>query len=166
MTKIARMLALSLLFFTSFTASVNAAGGLQTFDGKPDSIDAYIGNDKWLVVVFWAHNCHICDIEAESYAQFHDDNNAGNASVLGVSIDGLAGKNAARGFIDRHDLPFPNLIGDTMESTLQLYSDLVGSSFVGTPTVLLIDPQGELRAAQAGAVPPDAIEAYIARNTP
>jgi len=45
------------------------------------------------------------------------------------------------------------------------YGMLTGASFRGTPTILIYDPDGELRAAQAGAVPVDVIEAYIAKHS-
>ena len=45
------------------------------------------------------------------------------------------------------------------------YMNLTQEQFRGTPTILLYDPSGQLRAAQPGAVPVSSIEAYIARNT-
>jgi len=37
-----------------------------------------------------------------------------------------------------------------------------GSQFIATPTFVLIDGKGEVRAAQVGAVPTDIIERFIA----
>jgi len=42
---------------------------------------------------------------------------------------------------------------------------LTGSRWVGTPTFLVFGPDGELMAKQAGAVPTDLIEQFIAANT-
>ena len=43
---------------------VAQAGGLQDFDGQPKSISDYAGKGKWLVVMIWASDCHICNQEA------------------------------------------------------------------------------------------------------
>lgn len=134
------------------------------FAGEPRSIASFTGNGKWLVVKVWAHNCHVCNQEAENYAQFHEAHKDSDATVLGVSLDGAADKAAAEAYIARHDLPFPNLIGEPQAVMLQ-YMMLTGTQFRGTPSILLYDPEGTLRAAQAGAVPIASIEAYIARNS-
>lgn len=135
----------------------------QDFDGQPRSVESFAGNGKWLVVMIWAHDCHVCNQEAEAYAQFHYEHEDQDAGVLGISLDGQAGKSGAEAFVTRHDLPFPNLLGELIP-TMRYYATLTGSSFRGTPTLLLFGPDGELRAAQAGAVPVSSIEAYIARN--
>ena len=87
-----------------------------------------------------------------------------DAHVLGVSLDGAANRAGAEAFIERHDLPFPNLIGEPQRVMLK-YLMLTQSQFRGTPSILLYDPAGKLRAAQAGAVPTASIEAYIARDS-
>jgi peroxiredoxin len=145
-------------------ASAQDRPALQDFDGQPRTIESFQGNGKWLVVKFWSHDCHVCNLEAEAYAMFHEAHHDADATVLGVSINGLADKAAAQAYIDRHDLPFPNLIGQDTRETLQLYRQLTGSAFLGTPSILLFDPSGQLRAAQAGAVPTDAIAAFIERD--
>lgn len=134
------------------------------FDGTPRSIADYTGDGRWLVVMIWAHDCAICNREAESYAQFHVAHADKDARVLGISLDGAANKAEAQAFIARNDLPFPNLIGEPV-ATMMRYMNLTQEQFRGTPTILLYDPSGQLRAAQPGAVPVSSIEAYIARNT-
>lgn len=136
----------------------------RDFDGQPRSIASYTGNGQWLVVMIWAHDCHVCNMEAEQYAQFHETHKDANARVLGVSLDGEARKTDAAAFIQRHDLPFPNLIGEP-QATMLYYRMLTGAPFLGTPTILIYEPEGTLRAAQAGAVPVDVIEAYIAKHS-
>ncbi len=133
------------------------------FNGEPRTIESYAGDGRWLVVMVWAHNCHVCNQEAEAYAQFHEAHRNNDAHVIGVSIDGAANRADAEEFIARHDLPFPNLIGEP-ERVMLKYLILTQSQFRGTPSVLLYGPDGTLRAAQAGAVPVASIEAYIARN--
>lgn len=136
----------------------------STFDGQPRSIESYAGNGRWLVVVIWAHDCSVCNREVGSYALFHEGHKNQDASVLGVSIDGASHKAEAEDFVKRHHLPFPNLIGEPQPAMLY-YMMATKSQFAGTPSILVYDPAGELVAAQAGAVPVDVIEDFIAKQT-
>jgi peroxiredoxin len=154
------LLLASLLLFASAIAQ---AGVLTDFSGNPRSIDDYTGNGKWLVVMFWASDCHICGKEAHEYVAFHSKNKDSDAHVLGITIDGLANKEAAQGFVDEHKLNFPNLIGSA-EDIAGMYYELTGEFWIGTPTFFIYDPSGKLRAAQAGAVPAEILENFIAEN--
>lgn len=133
------------------------------FDGKPQQIEDHTGGGKWLVVMIWASDCHICNAEAVTYARFHESQREKGVGVLGVSMDGQDKKAAALAFIERHDLPYPNLIGEPGMISLY-YAALTRESLRGTPTFLIFDPDGELAAAQAGAVSPDAINRFIAKK--
>jgi len=37
------------------------AGELADFDGNPKAISDYSGKGKWLVVMIWASDCHVCN---------------------------------------------------------------------------------------------------------
>jgi len=154
--------ALCLSLFAAAQAAGN--GGFQTFDGQEASVEAYTGEGDWLVVMMWAQGCHVCNAEVEGYAQLHEAYADKGASVLGISVDGQADIGKAREFISRHDVPFPNLIGEP-QVAMRWYATQTGSRFLGTPTILVYGPDGDLRAAQAGAVPPEAIEKFIAENS-
>jgi peroxiredoxin len=147
-------------------ATAQAAGndGFLNFDGQEASVEAHIGKGDWLVVMMWAQGCHVCNAEVEGYAQLHEAYAGEGASVLGISIDGLADKEKARDFIQRHDVPFPNLIAEP-EVAMRWYAAQTGSRFLGTPTILIYGPDGDLQAAQAGAVAPEVIEKFIAENS-
>ena len=164
MKRVHSMILALLIGCLAATAQATEKGALADFDGNPRTIESYAGDGKWLVVMFWAHNCHVCNQEAESYAQFHDAYKDTTARVLGVSIDGDANRADAEAFIDRHDLPFPNLIGEPVPAMLR-YMTLTQEQFRGTPSILLFGPDGTLKAAQAGAVPISSIEAFIERNS-
>ena len=160
---------LASLMIICFAAALSAAQAddttvFQTLDGDESSLERHLGQGKWSVIMMWAHDCHVCNQEAESYAQFHEAHRETDAHVLGVSLDGAANRAGAEAFIERHDLPFPNLIGEPQRVMLK-YLMLTQSQFRGTPSILLYDPAGKLRAAQAGAVPTASIEAYIARDS-
>ena len=87
-----------------------------------------------------------------------------DAQVLGITIDGQAKKAEARKFIERHNINFPSLIGEPAD-VANLFSELTGAYFVGTPAFLFFDPKGELKAQQVGAVPPELIENFIKQQT-
>ena len=133
---------------------------LSTFDGKPAEVSNYTGGGKWLVVMIWASDCHICNKEASQYVDFHFVHQDDDARVLGISIDGQAKKAEAEKFIERHKVNFPNLIGEPGE-VAEWFARLTGSPFVGTPTFLFYDPSGKLVAKQVGAVPTELIEAFM-----
>lgn len=136
-----------------------AASPLKDLDGRARSLEEFTGQGGWLVVMIWASDCHVCNAEAHQYVDFHDMHAGRDAAVLGISIDGpdLA---AAKAFVQRHSVSFPNLIGEPAD-VARLYARLGGGRFVGTPSFLIFDPAGELRARQAGAVPGSVIEEFI-----
>jgi peroxiredoxin len=160
-----RLLTTLLWFCLGLSAAVHAAEDalFTDFAGQPRSIESYAGDGRWLVVMIWAHDCHVCNIEAEAYAQFHEAHKDKDAHVLGISLDGKAKKAEAEAFIERHSLPFPNLIGEPAAVMLQ-YMVLTETSFLGTPSILLYGPDGRLTAAQAGAVPVESIERFMAKD--
>jgi len=140
------------------------ASPLTDLDGKPASISDYSGKGKWLVVMFWASDCHICNKEAHQYVDMQTRHKDGNISVLGITTDGLANKADAKSFINEHKLNFPNLIG-TLEDIAGMYYDLTGNQWIGTPTFFIYNPEGKLRIADAGAIPAKLIEDFIAENS-
>ena len=129
----------SLLGYLFLPFSVSAEiTGFQDFKGKSQVFENYLGKGKWLVVMMWASDCHICNREAHQYVDFHMIHSDTDATVLGISLDGENHKNEALGFIKKHS---------------------------GTPTFLIYSPKGELKAAQAGAVPTELIEDFIKKNS-
>lgn len=138
--------------------------GFQDFQGKPQVLKNYVGKGKWLVVMIWASDCHICNKEAHQYVDFHLVHSNEDATVLGISVDGESRKPEAEKFIKKHSVDFPNLIAEP-GYVGAMYKELTGANFVGTPTFLIFSPEGELKAADAGAVPTSIIEKFIAQNS-
>jgi len=135
---------------------------LRNLEKGSNSLEEFTGKGKWVVVKFWASDCHVCNQEAHQYVNFHEFRKDKDAVMLGVSLDGR-NIEAAREFIGRHQVSYPNLITDLSNGT-QLYSHLSGQSWIGTPSFLIFDPSGVLRAQQAGAVPAELIERFIEEN--
>ena len=158
----------------SLTAILLVILSLPTLAGSPlfqnlesdafETIDAHGGKGKWLVVMVWASDCEICKAEVGAYQQFYLRHRQTTATVLGLTLDGAAGKKEARDFVNQHNLNFNNLIGEP-ETVMSYFQILTGSPWIGTPSFLIFDPKGELMAKQVGALPPDLIEQFIASNS-
>jgi len=137
---------------------------LSDFNGTPKTLESLTGQGKWSVVMFWAHDCHVCNEEAHEYVNFHKRHKNVDAEVIGVSLDGKAKRKQAEKFISRHKLNFTNLIGEPND-VAGVFEDLTGVDWVGTPTFLIYNPKGELRAQQVGAVPVDLIESFMKKES-
>ena len=146
-----------------FSASAVSASSsvLQEFDGD---IDEHTGKGKWLVVMLWASDCHVCNEEAHQYVAFHKKHMNTDAKVLNISLDDEENLKAAENFVQKHKLNFPNLIAEPLLG-VHFYQQLTGKGWVGTPTFLVYNPKGKLLAAQAGAVPTEIIESFMAEET-
>ena len=150
------------LLLAALTMPLTVQAELASFeDGL--SVDRYKADGKWLVVMIWASDCPICNQEIDSYKEFHEAHKGNDARVLGISLDGESGKQAARDFMQRHAVNFPSLIGEPLE-VAAMYSEQTGLSFRGTPTFLVYNPKGELSAQQVGAVPTELIVHHIENN--
>lgn len=143
--------------------SVHAAK-LRDFDGNLHTLSEYTGKGKWIVVMLWHSNCRMSNAVVHEYVDFHMRHSDDNATVLGVSLDGFEKKADAKGFIDKHDIEFFNLIGDYDEIT-DMTEDLSGIPWRGTPMFLVYSPTGDLRVAESGKVPAKLIEGYIKKNS-
>lgn len=144
--------------------AVASPGFKNLLNGVADTIDAHRVDGQWLVVMIWASDCEVCDREIESYQAFHDRHRGATASVLGISLDGGTKLDDALQFVAGHKIRFANLIGEP-ETVVDYYQKLTGSRWIGTPTFLFFGPDGEIRAKQVGAVPPELVEEFIAANS-
>jgi len=150
----------SMLLFAGTAYGMNI---LKNFDGTLHTLDEFTGKGKWAIVMIWASDCGVCNAEAKNYVKFNKAHKDKDAYILGISMDGDERQLDAEAFIDRHGVDFHNLIGEP-DTVAGLYSSLTGRPWVGTPTFLLFNPAGELRAAQVGAVPPHIIESFMAKE--
>lgn len=137
---------------------------LQYMNGKPATLQENVGKGKWTLVMIWASDCHICNREVHEYVDFHFVHSDDDATVLGISMDGQGKKADAEKFIKKHKVNFPSLIGEP-DDIARLYYELTGAQFVGTPTFLLYDPKGEIKAMQVGALPTELVEKFIKEQT-
>lgn len=143
------------------TAAITNALLLRDQQGGVHTLQDYTGQGKWTVMMIWASDCSVCNREAHEYVRFHSEHKDRDAVMLGLSLDGYAHKDEAAAFLKRHQINFPNLIGEA-EEVAGYFTAMTGEAWVGTPTFLIYAPDGELRVQQAGAVPPQLIADFIA----
>ena len=152
------------LLLMSFAVMAHAAApDVQARDtaGNVHNVNEYIGKGKWTVVVFWAHDCHICNQEIQQMTFFQDGHAEKDATVLGISMDGFDRVAKSKAFIERHELNFPNLL---ITANQREFLKFGGGGYVGTPTFYIYNPAGTLLAKNIGPVSPEEIEAFIKSN--
>lgn len=134
---------------------------LRDIDGRERNVNEFIGKGQWTVVVTWAHDCRICDREIGEMSDFHRAHSKKDASVLGVTLDGAAQVAQARRFIQRHKLPFVNLVAEPKQEVMRQFG---AGDFVGTPTYYIYNPKGEIVGQNIGPVSRKEVEAFIASD--
>ena len=144
-----------------FSTAAWAGSDFRDMLGNITTLEDQQTPGKWTVVMIWASDCPICNEEVGAYSKFHLKHVDNDAKMVGISIDGREGQKDAEDFIERNSVLFPSLIAE-IETVARWYQMRTGSQFIATPTFVLIDGKGEVRAAQVGAVPTDIIENFIA----
>ncbi|HCX87904.1 MAG TPA: hypothetical protein DG761_07750 [Gammaproteobacteria bacterium] len=155
--------AIAFVFLINQSQSAYSANGFTDLEGNPADFSDYVAADRWLVVMIWSWTCPICAQEMSGQAQLHERHRGGRLTLLGISLDGAAGIMEAWAFAEEHGTSFPNLIGEGQD-VAGFFHKQTGQGFQGTPTFLIYAPGGQLKAVQAGAVPPEAIEAFIGQQ--
>ena len=93
----------------------------------------------------------------------YDDIESANINVLGLAVDfptfTYAKLKQVQQFEEDYFISFPNLLISS-----KIFYELGLGALQGTPTIILVDPQGKVSAKQLGGVPRDTIEKYIAKQ--
>ena len=118
---------------------------LQDMDGKDHDVSEFIGQGKWTIVVVWSADCPICRRDIYHMTFFHEEHRKADATVLGLSIDGPAGRDKAKAFVNDQSLNFPNLLGGPDDP-----GRLSGGMFIGTPTYYVFSPEGKFITQRIG----------------
>ena len=135
---------------------------LQDFDGAPIDLNDQIGNDKWTLVMFWAHHCGVCRAEMPELSSFHSRRS--DVNVVGISIDGDENKALAEQFLATTKPSFPSYIA-SLSLVAFNYEVLTQEQFRGTPTFLLFTPEGELLGNNPGKLSIESLENFIRKNS-
>ncbi len=131
---------------------------LPDVSGKLHPVSEYIGKGKWTVVAVWSADCPICRRDMYHMSFLHAAHRDKDATVLGLSVDGLARREKAAAFVEDQMLDFPNLIGDR-----DTPRRLSGRSFLGTPTFYIFSPEGKFVTERIGAQTQEQLEALLVR---
>jgi thiol-disulfide isomerase/thioredoxin len=149
-----------LIIVALFIPWLGAASGpnftLKDLGGREHNVNEFIGQGKWVVAAIWSADCPICRREIYHMTFFHEEHSKTDAVVLGVSVDGYANKEKARGFIEDQGLNFPNLIGEPAD-----VSRFGGGAFIGTPTYYFFSPDGLFMKTHVGAISQEQAEHVI-----
>ena len=165
-TQSAQFILASLVMLAAFAVASQASaedGALTTMDGAPADIADYTGKGKWLAVMIWSVNCHICQEEMPHYGEAYRGGQNPNLNVLGVSLDGRPMLPMIEAFLEDRNGSFPNLVAD-LGPFAQQYGELVGEGLMGTPTFLVYDRSGTLVGTQPGPMKIASLEKFIARK--
>jgi len=84
----------------------------KLLSGLPVEWDKYRG--AVVLIDYWATWCGLCHAELPNIRQLHQQYGDQGFKVLGVSLDDDQQK--VRQFIDKHNIPWPTLVGHTAES--------------------------------------------------
>ena len=151
-TLLATSISLALLAWSGSAAAVT------DLQGKDIAIKSLVGKGDWTVFELWSSDCRMCKKSIESTNQFHAANP--QVKMYGIALDGPGREEAVQEFIDQHNIVYPTLISDAVEMDTFLYKT-ARESFIGTPTLLVFNPKGELVAVQPGTVTPTELSNFI-----
>lgn len=157
---------LFILLFCSWLGSAWSAELGPVFeglDGKQHALSEYVAQPKCTVVGVWGLRCRYCHEEMPAREQMHRKRSA-DINVVGIAVDypsmGYAKASEVREFVRKLRLSYPILLSDG-----EVVPKLGDGDFIGTPTTLIFNPQGQLVARQPGRVSNKVIEDYIAKST-
>lgn len=145
------------------SGGIGHAMEIQELDGDIVRLDQRVGGGKWLLVMLWATDCHICKEQKPEMSRFHDKHKDHDAEVLGIALDGMRAVDLVKDYLDAHQPSFPNYVGE-FAIVASHYFVLAEENLRGTPTYLLFNPDGELVANNPGPLRVEALEQFIARN--
>jgi len=160
-----KYLFLSVLLGLAFNASAVELPNteLTGSDGKQHHLKDFIGNGKWTTVVVWGPKCPACIEEMPVIQGLYDDIKTSKINVLGLVVDfpsfSYAKLKQVQQFEEDYFITFPNLLVSS-----DIYYELGIGPLRGTPTIVLVNPQGKVSAVQLGGVPRETIEKYIAEE--
>ncbi len=156
---------ISLLLMLAFSTTIHAIElpdlNLTGDDGKQYSLKSKLNSNGWTLIVVWGPKCPACIEEMPSIQQLHDDRHETGIDVLGLAVDfpsfDYAKLQQVQQFKEDYLIDFSSLLISS-----GIYFDLGLGPLQGTPTLIIVAPQAQVKAVQLGAVPREVIEDYIA----
>lgn len=153
------------LLFALLTATDAAAVGLRSVDGGNTTLADQVPAGRWTLVFIWTTYCGTCRHEYPMLSAFHDAHAGRDAAVVGIALDGYAELDTVRRYLARKPFTFDSVVGEPA-AVGKAFETATGEPFTGTPSYLLFNPERQLVAATSGALTREALEKYIAKETP
>jgi len=133
---------------------------LMGSDAKKHYLHEYLPEKKWTTIVVWGPKCPACIEEMPEIQGLFDDTKENNINVFGLAVDfpsfDYAKLKQVQQFEEDYFISFPNLLISS-----SIYYELGLGPLKGTPTIILVNPKGEVSAVQLGGVPRKVIEQFI-----
>ena len=160
---IAQFIVFSLLLLPFSSWAADPYLELKHMDGRAASLDEYAGKGKWLLVMLWASDCHICNRDMPEVTEFYNKHKDKDAIVLGIALDAETNKAGVDEFLKKHAPTFDNVSVPLQQLALG-YQTVTGEALRGTPTFMVYAPDGELIAINPGPMKIEALEEFIAKQ--
>ncbi len=114
---------------------------LPTGEGKTLALHDFRGRKNVILYFYPKDFTSGCTIEACSFRDFHNQVNALDAEVLGVSLDSV---DLHKAFSEKYNLPFP-LLSDTERKVAEAYGVLRPEGTSTRRVTFIIDKEGKIR---------------------
>jgi len=134
---------------------------LETLNEQRVNFMDYVEDDRWTLVMIWATDCIPCEEQKPALEAFYQKHSAaGEASVLGLVLDGRENREEMEKLNELHNPTYTNLVllADVFHDQFQT---LVGKDFRTTPTFLVFDNKGGFRGTFNGYLPFEQVSGLI-----
>lgn len=108
---------------------------LTNLQGEEVSLDGLLGQNKAVLINFWATWCPPCLEEIPDLIRLHEEYKDNSFTVLGVDV-GESHAKVSR-FVEKMGINYPVVLDEDMDVTRQY-------GVVGIPTTLLVDSEGRV----------------------
>lgn len=110
---------------------------LNNMDGEPVTLTE-LRKKGHVLVVFWSTQCHVCHAMLPLFKQIHADYVDRPVTLVAINV-GWEDHNSVETYVFEHDVPY--LVLNQDEKKAEVARDY---QLRGTPTIELIDPQGQV----------------------
>ena len=145
------------------TATTLPKLALQGSDGAKHNIQDHVGQGRWTALIVWGPKCPACLEEMPEIQTLYDERDSTNIDVVGLVLDypSFAYPDIKQVQLYEEDnfISFPSLLISS-----NIYNEFNIGRLQGTPTIILVNPKGDVSAVQLGAVPTQLIKDYIKKQ--
>ncbi len=151
---------LCIMFTSSVYATILPNSELTGDDGKSYYLKDYLSKGKWTAVIVWGPKCPACIEEMPVLQNLYEDREETGIDVVGLVLDypsfGYAKLKQVQQFKEDYFVTFPSLL-----ISADIYKKFNLGWLRGTPTIVMVDPEGKVSAVRLGGLPRDSIVNYI-----